>query len=53
MLLRLPYISPRLGSSVIVSTSWIQCDPRDPWNRHMTPTVGDRILVGKSDSALH
>ena len=33
-------------------TSMIQCDPRGPWNRHMTPAVGDRISVGGDGSVL-
>ena len=27
----------------------IQCDPRDPWNRHLTPTMGVEILVGEDE----
>ena len=51
--LGIPNTSSRLGSSAIASVSWmIRCDPRDPWNRHMTPTMEGGILVGGDGSVL-
>ena len=52
--LGMPCTSPRLRSSATASVSWmIQYDPRDPWNCHMIPIVGDEILVGGDDLVVN
>ena len=51
--LGMPCITPCLESSVTASVFWmIQCDPRDPWNCHMIPTMGDGIWVWGNGSVL-